>query len=87
MGYVKDIFTETVEWLEFYGALATKADEATITDFMEGRCETTRGILPKSLEADLRLDPQGFLESWRDILRGFEDADQGFLQALESYTA
>lgn len=74
MGYVKDMFTETVEELEFHGASASPEAEALITAFMEGRVETTGGLLPKRLEADLRVEPEMFLESWRQILQWYADA-------------
>jgi len=77
MGYVKDIFTEAAEELEFLAASSNFSTILVIQEFLEGKVGSTDGILPRHLEATLLEAQDMFLETWNGILRDLEEDRAG----------
>lgn len=76
MGIIKDIYIETTEELSFVASKGDPQDIAAITAYLKGERGSTHGVISPTFEANLDLDPTGFLEAWERILREDEVASE-----------
>lgn len=72
MGYVKDIFIETMEELEFVASGGDQKDIDAVTAYLKGETGSTHGVLSPTLESNLDMDPISFGNLWVRILSGEE---------------
>jgi hypothetical protein len=73
MGYVKDIFIETMEELEFVASGGDQKDIDAVTAYLKGETGSTHGVLSPTFESNLDMDPIAFRDVWGRILAGEED--------------
>jgi hypothetical protein len=69
MGYVKDIFIETMEELEFIASKGDPEDIAAVTAYLDGEAGSTHGVLSPTFELNLDMDTALYRETWGRILQ------------------